>query len=62
MNPKARGTMRSTRTCTNPGPKHGGKDCVGDAEKGEEACDLEMCERTLKMILQNVINVMNIRA
>ncbi len=48
MNPKARGTMRRTRTCTKPKRESGGKDCVGPAEKDEEPCDLEMCDRKLK--------------
>ena len=29
------GTVRSTRTCTNPEPANGGKDCIGDNWKVE---------------------------
>ena len=27
------GFQRRTRTCTNPTPRHGGEDCVGEAEE-----------------------------
>jgi len=37
------GTQKRTRTCTNPKPAHGGKDCVGDAEESK-ACNTIKCK------------------
>jgi hypothetical protein len=36
------GTQTRTRTCTNPAPANGGKDCVGSASK-TKACNEEAC-------------------
>ncbi|KAK3738877.1 hypothetical protein QZH41_014661 [Actinostola sp. cb2023] len=36
------GTQKRTRTCTNPAPAHGGKDCVGPAEESRE-CNKNSC-------------------
>ena len=36
------GTQERTRTCTNPPPAHGGKDCDGDS-KEEQDCNTEPC-------------------
>merc|ERR1712168_154967 len=36
------GTQKRTRTCTNPKPAHGGKDCVGDAEETKK-CNENPC-------------------
>ncbi|XP_057298019.1 SCO-spondin-like isoform X2 [Hydractinia symbiolongicarpus] len=36
------GTMKRTRTCTNPTPAHGGKDCTGSLVD-EQACKLKEC-------------------
>ncbi|XP_048584539.1 uncharacterized protein LOC5510519 isoform X4 [Nematostella vectensis] len=36
------GKQERTRTCTNPSPSNGGKDCVGDA-KEEKDCNTDKC-------------------
>ena len=36
------GYQTSTRSCNNPAPAHGGKNCVGDTEKTQE-CGVEPC-------------------
>ena len=36
------GVQSQTRTCTNPAPANGGKDCVGDAFQAE-ACNTQSC-------------------
>ena len=36
------GTKTKTRTCTNPAPQNGGKDCVGDATHTEN-CKVKDC-------------------
>ena len=41
-----RGTKYSFRTCTNPRPAHGGKECEGDIQKAEN-CPIEPCPREL---------------
>ena len=39
-----KGIKKLTRTCTNPQPQFGGKDCEGSNEKVEE-CELDPCPR-----------------
>ena len=41
-----KGTKKLTRTCTNPKPQFGGKDCEGSNEKVEE-CELDPCPRNV---------------
>ena len=36
------GTKTRSRSCTNPEPQHGGKDCVGELED-EAACQIKFC-------------------
>jgi len=37
------GIMERTRTCTNPSPENGGKDCVG-IDKQVEDCNTQPCD------------------
>ena len=41
-----KGIQKLTRTCTNPKPQFGGKDCEGSNEKVEE-CELDPCPRNV---------------
>ena len=41
-----KGIQKLTRTCTNPKPQYGGKDCEGSNEKVEE-CELDPCPRNV---------------
>ena len=36
------GKQARTRTCTNPAPAHGGKDCVGEATETQD-CNVREC-------------------
>ena len=36
------GTLKRTRTCSDPKPQYNGKDCPGDAED-EEKCNEKAC-------------------
>ena len=48
------GDQERTRTCTNPKPKHGGKDCVG-AESQTRACNTQKCKSKFPFILLGMI-------
>ena len=52
------GTVRSTRTCTNPEPAHGGKDCEGDNEKVEN-CYKGCCPGTNPLDNVSIVELQN---
>ena len=37
------GDQERSRSCTNPSPKHGGKDCVGDETESRD-CNTQKCK------------------
>ena len=43
-----KGIKKLKRTCTNPKPQFGGKDCEGSNEKVEE-CELDPCPRNVSL-------------
>ena len=56
------GDQERSRSCTNPSPKHGGKDCVGD-ETQSRACNTQKCKgesfhkSKKKLPIQIIINL-----
>ena len=55
------GVQSRTRTCTNPAPQHGGKDCDGLAEESRE-CNSQPCPSKENYAIVSLITCMKIVA
>ena len=44
------GIRVKTKTCTNPKPQYGGKECDGDAPKEEQACNTDPCRKCYRIL------------